>query len=372
MRRGCEGPGSWQRGRGPARETPGLEAMIQHEITETTPLLDRDGNLVQQGYARRLLLEYNREKIKAGWHRIKEWDYYAVLTPEYGVAAVVADLGLFGGADLVFLDFRNRTFICDQVFRPLTRGRLNLPLTSEEGDICIKGRKMELLFQRNPDHRRLSWRFPGFNRGQGMEAELVLGQPPEMDTMVIATSWPEKRTAFYYNQKVNCMPAEGHVRLGGNTYGFNRDNRAYAVLDWGRGVWTYQNTWYWGSLSGEIGGRSFGWNIGYGFSDRTPASENMLFYDGRAHKLEEVTFHIPTRGGKEDYLSPWTFTSSDGRFEMAFTPVLDRSADINLLVMRSDAHQVFGFFTGTAILDDGTKLAVDNLFGFAEKVFNRW
>jgi len=66
------------------------------------------------------------------------------------------------------------------------------------------------------------------------------------------------------------------------------------------------------------------------------------------------------------------FSSSDGRFEMAFRPVLDRSADINLLVMRSVAHQVFGHFTGRAVLDDGTELEVENLFGFAEKVYNRW
>jgi len=67
-----------------------------------------------------------------------------------------------------------------------------------------------------------------------------------------------------------------------------------------------------------------------------------------------------------------SFSSSDGRFEMAFRPVLDRSADINLLVMRSVAHQVFGHFTGRAVLDDGTELEVENLFGFAEKVYNRW
>jgi len=346
--------------------------MTQHEITEPSPLLNRDGTLIQQGFATRPLLAYNRENIKAGWHRIKEWDYYAVLTPEYGVAAVVADLGLFGGVDIVFFDFKEKTFVMDQVFKPLTRGRLNLPRSSEQGDIHFQDRKLDLHFLRRPGQRRLTWRFPGFRRGRGIEADLLLEQPPEMPSMVIATSWPEKRTAFYYNQKVNCMPVQGHVRLGDRSYAFGDENRAYAVLDWGRGVWTYRNTWYWGSLSSEIEGRSFGWNIGYGFSDRTPASENMLFYDGRAHKLAEVTFHIPARNGKEAYLSPWLFSSSDGRFEMKFNPVLDRSADINLLVMRSVAHQVFGHFTGTAILDDGTRLAVNNLFGFAEKVYNRW
>ena len=50
------------------------------------------------------------------------------------------------------------------------------------------------------------------------------------------------------------------------------------------------------------------------------------------------------KDGKEDYLSPWRFTSSDGRFEMQFQPVLDRAACTDLKLLKSDQHQVFGTF----------------------------
>ena len=146
----------------------------------------------------------------------------------------------------------------------------------------------------------------------------------------------------------------------------------FAVLDWGRGVWTYDNTWYWGSASGLAEGVPFGFNIGYGFGDTSAASENMLFFDGAAHKLSRVTFEIPVKDGKDDFMSPWRFTSDDGRFEMDFRPVMDRSAKIDLGILCSDQHQVFGRFTGTAVLDDGRKIAVKDLMGFAEKVRNKW
>ena len=194
-----------------------------------------------------------------------------------------------------------------------------------------------------------------------------------MDTMVIATSWPQKRTAFYYNQKVNCMTVKGTVKVGDKDYEFDTTkNKAYAVLDWGRGVWTYTNRWYWGSLSSEVQGHPFGWNIGYGFSDRSPASENMVFYDGKAHKLDEITFQIPEVNGVRQYMQPWKFRSSDKRFEMDFTPIVDRNADVNLVLFRSLQHQVFGHFTGYVILDDGKRIEVDHLLGFAEDVYNRW
>ena len=78
------------------------------------------------------------------------------------------------------------------------------------------------------------------------------------------------------------------------------------------------------------------------------------------------------RDGKEDYLSPWTFTSDNGRFEMDFVPVIDRAACTDVKLIKSDQHQVFGRFTGTAVLDDGTARSVKDLMGFAEKVENKW
>ena len=96
-------------------------------------------------------------------------------------------------------------------------------------------------------------------------------------------------------------------------------------------MWTYDNCWYWGSGNTRIDGVPFGFNIGYGFGDTSAATENMLFYNGKAHKLDEVTFHIP----EDSYLKPWKFTSNDGRFEMDFQPVLDRAARTSALIIES-------------------------------------
>ena len=189
--------------------------------------------------------------------------------------------------------------------------------------------------------------------------------------MVIVTPFAEDKKAFYYNQKINCMKAAGRVEFDGQIIEFSPED-TYATLDWGRGVWTYKNTWYWGSGNGTVAGKPFGFNIGYGFGDTGAASENMLFYDGTAHKLDRLTFLIPQKDGRDDFMSPWLFTSSDGRFEMDFTPVLDRASCTSVGIICSDQHQVFGCFNGTATLDDGTVLKIENLLGFAEKVYNKW
>lgn len=56
----------------------------QNRITEPCDLLDANGHLIHPGYATRPLWRYDRKKIKAPRHRIKEWDYYYALALEQG------------------------------------------------------------------------------------------------------------------------------------------------------------------------------------------------------------------------------------------------------------------------------------------------
>ena len=344
----------------------------QHQITEACELLNPDGTLTNPGYATRPFWKYDRQKIKAPWHRIKEWDYYAVLSQElgYGITFTVADLSYIGLVAICWLDFKKGTFVQTDALTLLPRGRSDFPASSENGITCFQNKKFNLSFETSEGKRTLIFDAPEFlsHKGQkGLQGQIILDQDSKMDSMAIATSWRENPRAFYYNHKINCMPATGEVSIGGDRFPFTPEN-SFGVLDWGRGNWTYQNQWYWGSASGLINGESIGWNLGYGFSDRSVASENMVFYRGKAHKLDEVTFQFDN----DDFMKPWRFTSNDGRFEMVMTPTVDRNSAVNLGLIKSVQHQVFGTFKGDIILDDGSKLHVDNLLGFAEDVLNWW
>ena len=339
---------------------------MQRKLTRGE-LLDGKGRLIETGWATDEARRYRRAAVGAGWHRIKEWDYYAVLNDRYGFACVVADNGYMGLLNAVCLDFEKPGFIEEGIIIPFPRGRMKLPESADEGDIVQHHPKMDIAFRHVPGGRRLTLSYPGFGKGRGMEADLFLAQPP-MDRMVIATPFANAPRAFYYNQKINCMAAEGKVTVGAGTFAFEPAT-SFGVLDWGRGVWTYDNVWYWGSASGMAEGKPFGFNIGYGFGDTSAASENMIFFEGRAHKFDEVRFHLPE--GTFDG-APWTFTSNDGRFEMTFEPIVDRHSAVDLKLIRSIQHQVFGRFSGAAVLDDGRRVEVKDLIGFAEEVQNRW
>ncbi|MBQ2949278.1 MAG: DUF2804 domain-containing protein [Clostridia bacterium] len=343
---------------------------MQHEITKAIPLLDERGNLTEPGYARKLLPVYDRAKVKGGFARLKEWDYYYVGNERFGVALTIADNSYMGLDSISFLSFAGEPWeITKSPMRIFPMGKTSLPPTSAQGVSEISGKGYFLKFDVRAGQRILTAHMDDFEDGQPIDIDITLTGEPE-ESMVICTPF-EKDGHFYYNQKINCMRAKGLVRLGSEAHTLEPDS-AFGVLDWGRGVWTYHNTWYWGSASGLADGVDFGFNIGYGFGDTSAASENMLFYAGKAHKLSQVTFNIPMKDGKEDYLKPWTFTSDDGRFEMDFVPIINRASCTDVKLIKSDQNQVFGHFSGTAVLDDGTKLHIRSLLGFAEKVENKW
>ena len=346
---------------------------MQHEITKAIPLLDENGNLTEAGYAKSLLPVYDRTKVKGGLMRLKEWDYYYVGNERFGIALTIADNSYMGLDSISFLSFGTQWQepweVTKSPIRILTLGRTNLPATSARGVTESRGKGYFIRFEAEEGKRVLRAHMDDFKDGQAIDIDVTLTNEPQ-ESMVIATPF-EKKGHFYYNQKINCMRAQGVVRLGETAHTFVPEN-SFGVLDWGRGVWTYHNTWYWGSASGLIGGMDFGFNIGYGFGDTSAASENMLFYNGRAHKLSQVTFHIPMDGEREDYLSPWLFTSDDARFEMTFHPILNRASCTDVGLIKSDQNQVFGRFSGVAVLDDGTVLEIRDLLGFAEKVENKW
>ena len=320
---------------------------MQNEITTTTDLLNADGNIAQPGFAKKMLYNYNRENVKAKKSRLKEWDYYYISNKEFALCLTISDMGYVGALSLTVMDFVTPAQFTNSAICLLPMGKFNMPRTSETGDCAWKIGKVEMSFKNDGTTRHLTGKYPNADKlGTDVTWDITLDQVPE-ESMVIAT--PFDKPAF-----------DGADSL--------------ATLDWGRGVWTFDNTWYWGSLQTRLkDGSTFGWNIGYGFGNTSAASEDMFFYNGKSHKIGRTEFIIPgDKEGEPRYMEDWKFVSDDGRLDCTFHPLIDRYEPFDLKVMCMIPHQVFGYVSGKCILDDGTVIELDNELCFAEKVHNKW
>lgn len=339
---------------------------MQNRVKEKQRLLNEFGSLANPGYSTSPVFEYARKDIKASVWRIKEWDYYAVLNQEYGITFTVADLGYSAMVTVVFLNFKDPKISTKTKLLWFPFGKMNMPESSLKGDIIYRSKDFTIEITRNADKRIIKAEVKNFTPGNDLYSRIEIDDLKE-DSMVIATPWKENKRAFYYNQKINCMPSTGEIIIGKDVVMLSKKN-TFAVLDWGRGVWTYKNTWYWSSVSGLIGKKRFGVNLGYGFGDTQAATENMLFYDGKSHKIDIVTFQI----NPNDYMKEWVFKDNNQRLDLVMKPILDRQDHINFGVIKNYGHQVFGLFNGSVVLDDGTKLLIKDMLGFAEKITNHY
>lgn len=339
--------------------------------TQPSPLLQPDGSLAQIGWARQPLLDCNLESARfyairpLQRFRIKRWDYYAVFSPRRFFSATIADLGYAGNLFVYTMDFETGDLHEEGLVIPFGKG-ITLPRNSTEGDSRFSDSRLTLDFRAAPDHRHLSVSWPAFHGGRGIQAEIDLQTPAGYESMNIVIPIGKKR--FYWNRKINCLPASGTVKYGGLTETLD-PKTCLGSLDWGRGVWEYQSFWNWASASGFLpDGRTIGLNLGCGFGDLSRAGENAVILNNIIHKLDEVKFDY-TSG---DYMKPWKFTDTEGRLDLVFTPFKDRTAKTNLLIITSEVHQMFGRYNGTVTADDGERIQVKDLIGFAEEHHARW
>ncbi len=349
-----------------ARNSEGKITMEQQRLNKG-PLLDQKGQLIEAGYHTSLVKDYYRDMVKVRGLRIKEWDYYYVGNEHIGIALTVADNSYMWFSAVTLFDFDQKIERSFSKMGFFSNGKLMMPQSSSKGNVVFKKKGQEISFVLEKNRRHITASIDAFYDKKPLKVDLVL-EPTIKDSMVIATPFTKKKH-FYYNQKINLLKANGTIVFGDDTLNLKD---AYGVLDWGRGVWTYKNTWYWSSLSGVYQGKKVGFNLGYGFGDLSKATENMVFYGDKTYKLNDVIFNIPLKDGKDDYLSPWTLTSSDGMINLSFTPILDRYSHSNVLIIESKQHQVFGKFSGTFKISDQEIIEINDMMGFAEKVFNRW
>lgn len=339
---------------------------MQNEITVSQKLLNEQGVLANPGWARKFYYEYNPENMPVPRMAAKEWDYYAIGNEEVVVALTVNDFGILGMTSISLLKPKENV---DYTKGSRVIGQVMDQPKNDRGTCYIRTPDTEIIFIRKGSKHYLKAHMDNFDgQSNAIDVDITLDLP-DTDRMVIATPFDEDPHFFYLNEKINCMPASGTVKLGSFTYSFHPE-KDMAVLDLGRGYWPDRNTWYWGSASGIHKGKPLGFNIGYGFGNLSNATENMIIYDGVAHKFDRIDFGIPSEG----YLArPWHIVSNDGRFDMQFAPLMDRSAPADITANPgSNQHQVFGRYSGRAVLDNGTVLEVKDFFGFAEEVHNNW
>ena len=342
----------------------------QNELTTQSTLLNEKGRLNQVGWSRKQILDCNLENVNffaiktLQKYRVKVWDYYAVFTPNGFLGLTLSNLGYAGMMQVYTVDFETNEYYEMSEIVPFGKNAI-LARNSTDGVSSFSNDKLSIKFEKVDGARMLDVHWNEFKDGKDLDVHLELTEE-DYESMVITIPIGEKR--FYYNTKTNCMPTKGTIQLG-DVIEIVKAEESMAQLDWGRGIWVYSSFWNWASTSQYLpDGRRFGLNLGEGFGNTEAATEDCVILDNKVHKLGKVHWEYDS----SNYMKPWRFYDDEGRLDITLTPFKERHAASHLVVIDSVVHQMFGYYSGKVVLDDGEVLEIRDVLGFAEEHSARW
>ena len=301
--------------------------------------------------------------LKGRFLRKKKWDYWCILGNRFLFSATIAHVDYMALAAIYFLEYETKRFAEQIVAKPFAR-RPKMPETVT-GPIHFKGRGLRISFDPAETGLHMTVSSSKFG-GRPFAADLTIERPEGHESLNVVVPW--NATTFQFTSKQHCLPTTGTLEWGKETLAFEQD-RAFATLDYGRGIWPYRTAWNWGTFSGRSGPDTVGINIGAKWTDNTGMNENGIFLNGRLHKVfDDIRFDYD----RADFMAPWTIkTVSTDAVDLRLTPFYDKASAANLLILRSDAHQVFGHYSGTLQVD-GRAIHIENVVGWAEEHVARW
>jgi hypothetical protein len=71
-------------------------------------------------------------------------------------------------------------------------------------------------------------------------------------------------------------------------------------------------------------------------------------------------------------LGEWRTLSRDGSVDLRFQPVGKHSEELNLFVLATNFHQIFGQFHGVIKVPGKNDIVLEGVWGFVEHQFSRW
>ena len=341
-----------------------------HEVVRTGPLLDRRGQLREPGWARRQLLAWN-PAVLAPDAALRQWDFVALQDEANAVNITLFDLGFvqLGSVSLIDLATSEKRESSTVRLSQSDAFELSAALDGDARFQLDGALRPALAMKTTRDATTTTLTveiaIDTPLSGPPATASLQATRPGAMEYLSLATPFADEPQQFFFEQKVPGLRASGTVTVGDRTATFVD---APAVIDWGRGVWPDAVTWRWAAASGVVDGKTIALNLGEGFGDDRHGTENMVVVDGKLHKLGRVGWQFDAAVRT----TPWQFVDGAGQVSLQLQPAGEETGGLDFGDRYSRLSKIYGVWSGTITLEDGTALALDGLRGFAEQMQLAW
>ncbi|GAA1525030.1 hypothetical protein HD600_002893 [Microbacterium ginsengiterrae] len=336
--------------------------MTEHEITSPVALTDSRGalNPAALGWTRIPLHDTSGIPGGRAWGRNKRWEYWCVMTPTHILALTVSCIDYLSLHSVWVLDRTTGEELDSTVLSPGGRSA-TLPGSLGDGPVRARTRTVNIDIEDSAEETTLRGTTPR------VSFDVAAARPAGHESLGVVVPWRKGDGVprFQYTVKDVARPARGSIMIDGTS--IDIPEGSWAVLDHGRGRWPYRVWWNWAAGSGVVGDRTIGLQLGSKWTDGSGMTENAVVVDGRVTKIgEEFVWDYDA----DDWMAPWHIHGTGA--DLTFTPFHNKHSRTNALLVSTRTDQLFGVWTGWVAGDDGIRVDVGGIEGFAEDVLNRW
>jgi len=366
-----------------------LSVNEQREITEAGPLLNTTGKLIETGWSKKYLREYNAEEIYPVWFglnvfkrlRVKEFEYYSFVFGEKIVQVTIGDLSYAFSVLVSVYDFETKEYHSYQEKMIAGIDRDRYPSMSPDPFKCadsgysfVKGKFDVNLNQKTLESPQVCRTTMSLKIGEDLLLYTLHDRSLEEEDHYDVISLQENRRYFFYNLKSYDNKANGFLKLKGKKINF-KDEETYSMTDVGRGVFLYKSNWVWATAVGKASnGERVSINFGGGATTHIESIEDYFKYRGKVYKVDPVTIKydpLNLMNGMTMKTNA-TFVDSELHSDVTFTPhhVVENSE--NLILVNAKIKYVHGTYSGFFTHPEVGMVKFEDIKGMIEFALFKW
>ncbi len=326
--------------------------LLQHEITHPCNVFEKNGEVMNAGWARSSVFNYNEADSKmSGRHG--ERDCYFINNGEVSLYLSVENLGLEFAIKIAVADLKRGGVISDFVVKKLNLIKNELPEAGDSGEFLYSDKRVQLQLTNTPQGRFLKCDFIDFAGIKNLYFNLVL-KKNYGDSLNELAPFERNRKYFYLKRFVPKFVAEGVIRVGGLEYTLNEaTGRAY--FDWTRFSKPRHHNYQRLSADCLIDGVRVSLCLASRVGDNRYGNENCFFTNGSLHKLSNIN----VRGNTKRLERPFFFRGGTSAVSIEFKPFTVGGRA--MLARMGSTAVIFGRLYGELNhLDLGKTLVLDN------------
>ncbi len=337
---------------------------MQNKIIHDNSIFRNDGKLREAGYSFKYLLDFNSKKVIGHKSKIKAWDTYLVQSHNIFIRLTLLEFYSFGVMHYTLLDTNTLEKLSKTRIIPKTKGRLNPPDTPINGSWRHITPRFLISFTNINNHRELCLDYKRiYKKEENISLNLHIAKQ-DAPSLFLTTELSKKFT-FNYQSKTLGLKTSGYL-IQNNEHLFLNENSTFTSFYWNRCVSDmHKHEFVWTTFTTVLDNKKiFSLSLGYGLGDDSQATENFMVYDNNPIKLEDVSI-VPSHKRKKaiDYSGKWRMVDNQHLIDLTFEPFyLENNS--KLLKARMKYHHLYGYFSGTCVIDKETTIELKNIKGF--------